>query len=500
MDLTRDDYEKFNSATHCHICEKPFAPDETPVRDHCHLTGRFRGLAHSNCNLNYRDSHYIPVVFHNLSGYDAHFIIKEIATAYEGDIELLPITKEKYISFTKNVKSTEDKSTENKNKSKCIKLRFIDSLKFLNASLDKLASFLSKDKLRIMQREYCNLSAENFDLLTRKGVFPYEYIDCVEKLEELQLPPRESFYSSLTGDTVSESDYAHAVNVWQRFFIQTLGEYSDLYLKTDVLLLADIFENFRNSCVASYGLDPAYYYTLPGFTWDAMLKHTRINFELLTDVDMVLFIERGIRGGLSQCSNRYARANNKYMQSYDQSKPSSYLMYFDVNNLYGWAMCQPLPYANFRWVDDVTNFNIIDIALDSPIGYILEVDLEYPQHLHDVHTDLPFCPTRDKPPGKRQDKLLATLYDKKRYVIHYRNLQQCTRHDLRVTKLHRVLQFAQSPWLRDYIQLNTDFRTHAKNDFEKNLYKLMNNAVFGKTIENVRNHVDVRLVIYWDGR
>ena len=257
-----------------------------------------------------------------------------------------------------------------------------------------------------MQREYCNLSAENFDLLTRKGVFPYEYIDCVEKLEELQLPPRESFYSSLTGDTVSESDYAHADNVWQRFFIQTLGEYSDLYLKTDVLLLADIFENFRNSCVASYGLDPAYYYTLPGFTWDAMLKHTRINFELLTDVDMVLFIERGIRGGLSQCSNRYARANNKYMQSYDQSKPSSYLMYFDVNNLYGWAMCQPLPYANFRWVDDVTNFNIIDIALDSPIGYILEVDLEYPQHLHDVHTDLPFCPTRDKPPGKRQDKLL----------------------------------------------------------------------------------------------
>jgi len=123
-----------------------------------------------------------------------------------------------------------------------------------------------------MQHEFCNLSAENFNLLTRKGIFPYEYIDCVEKLEEPCLPPRESFYSSLTGDTVSESDYAHAVNVWQRFSIQTLGEYSDLYLKTDVLLLVDIFENFRDSCVASYGLDPAYYYTLPGFTWDAMLK------------------------------------------------------------------------------------------------------------------------------------------------------------------------------------------------------------------------------------
>jgi len=156
------------------------------------------------------------------------------------------------------------------------------------------------------------------------------------------------------------------------------------------------------------------------------LKH--INFELLTDIDMVMFIERGIRGGLSQCSGRCARANNKYMESYDSSKPSSYLMYFDVNNLYGWAMCQPLPFADFRWVDDISNFNVMNVALDSSTGYIFEVDLEYPQHLHDAHVDLPFCPTRDKQLDKREDKFLATLCDKKCYVIHYRNLQQCIRH------------------------------------------------------------------------
>ncbi|XP_071635068.1 uncharacterized protein [Temnothorax longispinosus] len=401
-----------------------FAPDDNKVRDHCHLTGRYRGPAHSTCNLNYKDSHFIPVIFHNLSGYDAHFIIKEIAAAFEGKIDVLPITKEKYISFTKHVKDTAEKSDSRND----IKLRFIDSYKFLSASLAKLASFLDNDKLKIIRSKFSTLSDNDFELLTRKGVFPYEYVDSVEKLEDTCLPPRDSFYSSLTGDTVSESDYAHAANVWQRFSVRTLGECSDLYLKTDVLLLADVFENFRDSCVASYGLDPAYYYILPGFTWDAMLKHTCINFELLTDVDMVMFVERGIRGGLSQCSGRYAKANNKYMESYDSSKPSSYLMYFDVNNLYGWAMCKPLPYAEFRWVEDASNFDVNTIASDSPTGYILKVDLEYPQDKHDAHAYLPFCPMRDKPPGKRQDKLLATLHDKERYVIHYRNLQQCMCH------------------------------------------------------------------------
>ncbi|KMQ83336.1 hypothetical protein RF55_20298 [Lasius niger] len=215
---------------------------------------------------------------------------------------------------------------------------------------------------------------------------------------------------------------------------------------------------------------------------------------------MLLSVERGIRGGLSQCSNRYARTNNKYAGTYDPSEPSTYLMYFDVNNLYGWAMCQPLPYADSQWVDDIANFDIMSVTSESLIGYILEVDLAYPQGLHDSHADLPFCPTRDKPPGKRSDKLLATFYDKHRYVTYYRNLQQCVRHGLRVTKIHRILRFAQSPWLRGYIELNTRLRTRARNEFEKNLYKLMNNAVFRKIMENVRNHVVVRLVTQWDGR
>ncbi|KYN26656.1 hypothetical protein ALC57_03972, partial [Trachymyrmex cornetzi] len=150
----------------------------------------------------------------------------------------------------------------------------------------------------------------------------------------------------------------------------------DLYLKIDVLLLANVFENFRDTCIESYELDPAYYYTLPGYTWNAMLKYTGIRFELLTDIDMVMFVERGIRGGLSQCSHRYAQANNKYnASSYDPSEPSTYLMYFDVNNLYGWAMSESLPYGEFQWVDDIERFDVMSVSSDSVIGYILEVDL-----------------------------------------------------------------------------------------------------------------------------
>ncbi|KAL6416777.1 hypothetical protein ACFW04_014854 [Cataglyphis niger] len=438
-------------------CARNRSSRGTRVRDHCHLTGRYRGPAHFSCNLNYKETYVIPIFFHNLSGYDAHFIIKDVANAFPGSVELLALTKETYISFAKSV----DEASNERGwfaRGRRIKLRFVDSFKFLSASLEKLASYLDKSELKITRSEFPHLDDADFELLTRKGVFPYEYVDDIDKLRETCLPPRETFYSSLTCDIVSGSDYERAIKVWERFRVQTLGEYSDLYLKTDVLLLADIFENFRDACMTSYGLDPAHYYTLPGYTWDAMLKYTGVRFELLTDIDMVMFVERGIRGGLSQCSNRYARANNKYLQSYNPLEPSSYLMYFDVNNLYGWAMCQSLPYEDFRWIEDVSSVDLMSVMPNSPIGYILEVDLAYPSKLHDSHADLPFWLTRDKPPGKRQDKLLAMLYDKRRYVTHYRNLQQCVKHGLRVTRIHKILRFEQTPWLREYVELNTRLR------------------------------------------
>ncbi|XP_051157441.1 uncharacterized protein LOC127279246 [Leptopilina boulardi] len=484
--LSRQELTDFRFASICHICKKKFKPGDVKVRDHCHLTGKYRGPAHQDCNINYHESQVIPVVFHNLSGYDAHFIIESIATEFDGKVELLPINKEKYIGFTKNIKGS------------FIKFRFIDSFKFMASSLDKLASYL--DEYKIVHSVFSNYSADKIQLLTRKGVFPYEYIDSREKLDETELPSKEKFYSTLNDSNVSDEDYAHAQKVWSEFNCQNLGDYVYLYMQTDVLLLADIFENFRSQCLIAYGLDAAHYYTTPGLTWDAMLKYTNIRLELLTDIDMVMFIERGIRGGISQCTNRYAKANNPYMEEFNESEETSYIVYFDANNLYGWAMIQSLPYGGFKWEENVDiNFDF-NVADDAPIGYILEVDLDYPNELHEKHSDFPFCPERSKPPGSKEQKLLTTLLPKRKHVLHYRALKQALEHGLVLVQIHRVLRFKQSTWLKTYIDFNTTKRTNANNEFEKNLFKLMNNAVFGKTMENVRKHVDIKLVTKWEGR
>ncbi|XP_057656772.1 uncharacterized protein LOC130894170 [Diorhabda carinulata] len=335
--------------------------------------------------------------------------------------------------------------------------------------------------------------------LPKKGVFCYDFIDSWEKLNTCELPPIEAFYNKLEDKNISIEKYSHAHAVWKSFDIENLGQYSDLYLKTDVLLLSDVFKQFRRKCSITYGLDPAWYYTMPGYTWDCMLKYVGCKLELLHDVDMIMFIEKAIRGGISVCSSRLSNANNKYMPKYDSTKPSKYLLYLDVNNLYGWAMCKPLPYGGFEWLDN-ENFDVMSVADNSSVGYILQVDLEYPHELHDLHRDFPFAPEHRKPVGSNYSKLMTTLYCKKEYTVHYRNLKQMLANGLKIKKIHKILKFNQSAWLRPYIELNTRLRAAATNDFEKNLYKLANNAVFGKTMENIRKHRIVKLVKTWNGR
>ena len=337
---------------------------------------------------------YIIGVTYNLEGYDSHLFIKNLGVT-EGDINCIPKNEEKYISFTKTIvvetinsenkeslnnwlvkrqlqfeemdelfindkisteefkkcmdeiekESSEESEEELKNKIETKRqLRFIDSFKFISSSLGKLADNLDKEKFHSVGKYF---QGKKQELLIWKGVYPYDYVDHLDKLLETKLPPKEAFYSLLNDEGISDEDYKHAQNVWKEFRMKSMRDYHDLYLKTDVLLLADAFEEFRKVCLDNYKLDPAWYYTSPGLAWDAMLKLTNVKLELLTDPNMYLMVEKGIRG-VSMISTQYGKANNPCMEDkYDHNFPTKYISYLDANNLYGWAMSKPLPTHGF---------------------------------------------------------------------------------------------------------------------------------------------------------
>ena len=229
-------------------------------------------------------------------------------------------------------------------------LTFIDSFQFMSSSLDKLVNNIPKDDLIYTSQVF---KGKELDLMSKKGVYPYDYMDSLKKFNQTELPAKEHFYSMLNDQDITNDEYDHAKKVWKTFKLKTMGEYYDLYLGSDVLLLTDVFENFRKTCMQYYKLDPCHYFTSPGLSWDTMLKMTNIKLELMTDVDMYQFIEKGMRGGVSYIANKYGKANNKYMkEEYNEKAPSKYIMYLDANNLYGWAMSQYLPTGNFKWMSD----------------------------------------------------------------------------------------------------------------------------------------------------
>ena len=493
MVFTKEDEKQFNKASDCWICGEELGNDR--VRDHCHYTGRYRGAAHNNCNLNYSKPKGVPVFFHNLTGYDSHLFIKNLGSPNKKEtLDCIPNNEEKYITFTKNLIVGQYTNKKGEVKDKTFKIVFKDSLKFMSSSLGALINNLPKDGFKNLLKYF---TLEQAELIKQKGFYPYEFMDSIEKFNNTKLPPREVFYSKLSGRGISEKDYKHALNVWNTFKMKTFKDYQELYNETDVLLLADVFENFWNLCLKIYGLDPVYYFTAPGLAWDACLKMTDINLELLSDPDMLLMFEKGIRGGISVISNRYGEANNKYMgQGFNRNKLKKYLMYLDANNLYGRAMSMKLPTHGFKWLtsgemEKLFNNQVVQVWEKTPC--ILEVDLEYPENLHDLHNDYPFCPERVKCKNG-VEKLIPNLRDKTKYIIHYKNLIQCLKAGMKLKKIHRGIKFIESEWMKSYIEMNTNLRTKAKNNFEKDFYKLMNNSVFGKTMENIRNRVNVKLV------
>ena len=467
MIFTEEDRKQFNKASDCWIFGEYLGNDR--VRDHCHFTGRYRGPAHNRCNLKYRKPKNISVFFHNLSGYDSHLFIKKLGTPNKNEnIDCIPNNEEKYISFSKTIVTGQYTNKKGEVKDKTFKIVFKDSLKFMSSSLGALVNNLPKDAFKNLLKYFTPKQAE---ILKQKGFYPYEYMDSEEKFNDTKLPPREAFYSKLSGRGITEKDYKHAWNIWNSFKMKTFKEYHELYNITDVLLLADVFENFRDLCLKIYGLDPVYYFTAPGLAWDACLKITGIELELLSETNMLLMFEKGIRGGISIISNRYGKANNKYMRKgYNKNIPSKYLMLLDENNLYGCGMSMKLPTHGFKWLTGGEMEKIYENRHNlNKIPCILEVDLEYPENLHDLHNDYPLCPEKVKCKNG-VEKLIPNLRNKKKYVLHYKNLIQCLDMGLKVTRIHRGIKFVESKWMKPYIDKNTNLRAKAKNNFEKDFF------------------------------
>ena len=477
--------ETIHEAKICHICNKPFKVDDVKVRDHDHFTGKFRGIAHQICNTYASSPLFIPIFFHNFSGYDSHLFIKTLAShpkVTADEIRVIPLTQENYISVSIRFQLA---------KRKYIYLRFLDSFRFMASSLDILSSTLTETK-------HLDQEISDSKLLKRKGVFPYEYMDSFNRYKETKLPPKEAFYSSLNNKLITDQDYEYAQKVWNHYNIQNLQEYAELYLKTDILLLADIFENFRDLCFKIYNLDPVYYYTAPGLAWSTLMKKTEIELDLISDQYTLEFFERQVRGGICNPIHRYAEANNKYLPNFDKEKPETYIKYLDANNLYGYAMMEKLPTGNFQWLsraeitDFTSKFLTNQIDLNGAVGYTLEVNIFYPPELHDHHNDLPFLPEQLNF-ADGTTKLTPNLNHKYNYVLNVKLLDQALKHGLKLTYVHRIISCSQSAWMKPYIDMNTKLRAECKDEFGKSFFKLMNNSPYGKTMENVRRRIKVKL-------
>ena len=540
--------EFLDEELYCFKCEKEYK--DKKVREHNHLTGQYRGAACQSCNSKEgKTSKIIPVLFHNGSNYDFHFIIEELKK-YEDDynkVSILAKSTEEYISMDYGTRFN--------------KLRFLDSYRFFTKSLADVAKSLKEfpilesefknqiineesriDYLRKLRksnyREYKEIKErfkkDKYFLLKQKGVYPYEYIDSIEKLNNNELPKKEDWFSTLTQKDITEEEYSHAKNVWKVYKCKTFKDYHNLYLKTDVLILADAFEQFRNFFLKHHNIDPCYCFSAPGLTWQCGLKYTGVKLELLTDSDMLLMFEKGIRGGFSGVLGpRHVKAFNKYTSNYNKDYKilddnealecikilkeggdfndllkEKFLLYLDANNLYGWAMSQKLPTGDFKWEEEENYYKNIPEGR----GCLVECDLKYtgtckkktmkyplaPEHLvatEDMLSDyqLNLLEKQDTKLGKTE-KLFLTLYNKKKYIVHHSILQEYIKLGLKVTKVYRTISFKESDWLKPYIDFNTKQRMKGKTQFEKDLWKLMNNAFYGKTMENIRNRCDIKLL------
>lgn len=522
------------SESQCNSEPEHSEPEEpTPLRPSPfvnYYTGELLGVAHSECIrcLRFQEKSYmrskIPCFFHNGTGYDMKLILQ-----YAGNCEVEKLEQAFCIAQT----------AERFKRIDICGVSIMDSLSHLNASLDTLLTRLTNggknpEKCINMQNGIAETligrgcSEEEvqqiWTLLVRKGVFPYSWLDDPRKMEETALPSRDAFHSDLTGKDVSEAEYAFAQEVWDKTRCRTFADYHDIYLLTDVWGLADVMRGYVDFCLVHYGLDPTHYASAPAAANDSMLRLTHAKVELISDIEIYRAFERAIRGGISMACHPYASASNKFtrLAEGDESMieypdDDTFIVSLDENNMYGGAMCGRLPVGGFAWLgeESMRAFRLdVDLdCADKDEGYLLEVDMEFPPHLHDFLNDLPPAPENIPVPDEwlshfqqeamktksvtRTSKLVPHLGPRTMYMVYAPTLKLYREIGAVVTKVHRILRFRQESIIKPFVELNTRLRKEAaeRGDlFGVDQAKAFVNSTYGKQLQDVRRYSNYKIV------
>lgn len=499
LDMDSSDEEMYDETHRCEICNCIFDPAvRKKCRDHNHLlyNSNFRGAVCNTCNLTHGKTRFhIPVVAHNASNYDLNIVLTHLKNKKK-NVSVLAKNRETFLTL---------------HYGRC--LHFIDSANFLPGSLDSMVKLLSPEQLKPYLL-HITTDENRLKLLHRKGVFPYDYMNNEDRLNETCLPARTEFHNSLTNTSITEAQYELAQNMWVQFGCNTIRDYLEVYLVLDTMLLTGLVEAYRSTTHAHFKLDPTHYVSSASLSMDAMLRVTRVKLETLPTTDMYLFVTKSIRGGLCGTATRYAKSNHDLCSDYDESKDNAHIISWDCNNLYGTSLCSKLPTGDFKWLTprEITTFDITQIPENGTRGYFLEVDLKYPQELHELHNDLPLAPEKlDIPSHEWSEytqrvsnrlklkhktsglKLMVSLRDKTRYILHHETLRFYMRQGLELKRIRRGISFKQSSFMKSYILLNNRARARSTSPFDNQLYKFYNNAVFGKTLYNVFKQVTIKL-------
>lgn len=490
--LSREDKAKLAAADYCYLCLKPLLHDDR-VLDHDHLNGNFLGVAHNACNLNRRELQRLTCFAHNFGGYDSHFLIRALVKK-SSDIFAIPVNQQKFKSITCDGR-----------------IHFVDSLQFLPRSLSELTEVLKQSHSDFPYLSKVLPPRADKELFLRKGVYPYIFATSIRRLRKAkQLPSKVHFYNDLAEEPCSDEDYEYAEEVFKKLKCKNMLDYTRIYGLVDVALLADVVMNFRSLIYSKFGLDACQYLSLPHLALDVMLKESKVEIELLTDMEMNNMLQSNIRGGMSFVNLRHARR----LQRSKGDWTDQVLVYLDANNLYGAAMLAKLPLNGFEWMDEQELDRVRHGQIppdDADSSFIVEVDLVYPADCHLLHNSFPLAPEHveitdeDLSPysadcrrrlyGKEKykaKKLTATFRDRKKYVVHAANLKFYLEKGMVLTKVHRGIKFNCDNYLHDYIMLCTKNRTGAATKVEQEMWKFIVNSGYGKFIEALERRLHCR--------